>query len=572
MVFPLGMAADAATLHSLSHPRHQSKETGSESEAFPTYPSPCALSNYVTYTMNLNTASFGVAEFFGLTGGGPEVSHSQDTNYRQLPKSVEAATPTRESNRRQRSSSKTKTSFQIAHPPPVLRSRQRLNIRPRILLQLQQISQTSRPIPVLDVVPSVIFAPNLARRFPKVFKGKDGLGADDLVVVNSQTYTPTPSPSRSRLESSSEEDRWDSREVVAAICQNGRRGTTEIALNHGETWEATRLPNGAYEFVSEDSQGNSTVARWVPKHNMGKHRPANTHNAPSPPSIEDKRFSFSLIDPRSRRHPVIANLCHQSLDILDEYCLPEDLNDIERPQFARPSNLRSNQANELHESTKRTIQTDEQLRTLIIVTSVWVTFREGFSPNFQYKNLSVSNSRAVPLGRSRRSLSLDITPRGSGGSAYTNSKAQAQAGSQSRNGVIHSSSTSTVPTISSPIFPAEGPKRTYSTGAAFLQRANNRNGLPAGNSGYISRRDSGYGERSPPASFSPPAQPGNGQSLSLTDCPASPQYQSAPLGSGTPDEIGGLPESSRATYDTNGRRPKRFSRFMGIFRGPSYDR
>lgn len=374
-----------------------------------------------------------------------------------------------------RSTVASRTSFQLAHPPPATKHRQRFNIRPKILLQLQQTSDATRPIPIFDVVPSFVFAPKLARKFPSIFKGKDGLGADDLVIVNSQKYD-SPHDIKGQTDSTSDEDSWDAREVVAAICQPKRKATgaeflTEICLHHGVIWEASLLPTGAYEFVSVDEGGKRTIARWVPRSPLVRRRTYNSQDSSSLPPPEQRRFIFSIINPDSRRHPVIATLSRSSIDVSDQYSIPSVM--------SRSQSLTSSQSdeplapesptvrfNEMEPPKTAMVETDERLRSLILITGIWVAFREGFSPNFQYDKPvdSMAQGGNPSPSHKSRSLSVNITNLGKGRTSTSESPKREQI---PRTKSATGKSPSTLPVVSSPQTPS-------STGTAFLQRANTR--------------------------------------------------------------------------------------------------
>ena len=411
--------------------------------------------------------------------------------------SSEARAPTQK-----KASVSTKTSFQLAHPPPAIKHRQRFSIRPKVLLQLQQISGSTRPIPILDVLPSVVFAPKLARKFPSVFKGKDGLGADDLLVVTSQNYNSAPLQN-GKLDDISEEDSWATREVVAAICQPKKReanseNTIELCLNHGPVWEASPLPNGAYEFVSRDENGNRTVARWVPRRPLTRHRSHNGHGKPEISSAEQQRkFTFSIINPNSRRHPVMATLYRSSIEISDRYPIPSDINTPPGSVFAQMPVSTDGPHTHFEESeipsATTMIETDEYMRNLIAISGIFVAFQEGYSPNFQYEKLSTSPSPAAqtkPSSHKGRSVSLNLSSVGSA-RLHATEKPLQQSSLCARSTSVkpspalsHTSSPTAVWSTVSPVSPVS--PRAYSTGAAFLERAKSRRSDFGGDSSQTS--------------------------------------------------------------------------------------
>lgn len=374
-----------------------------------------------------------------------------------------------------RSTMASKTSFQLAHPPPAIKHRERFNIRPKILLQLQQTSDATRPIPVFDVVPSFVFAPKLARKFPSIFKGKDALGPDDLVIVNCQKYDSSDDL-KGQADGLPDEDSWDAREVVAAICQPKRKATgveipTEICLHHGAIWRASPLSTGAYEFVSVDEGGNRTIARWVPRPPLIRRRTYNGQDSSNPPLAEQRRFTFSIINPDSRRHPVIATLTRSSIDVSDQHSVPSVMlrsQSLNSSQFHKPlaSENPGVRFNETEPLKTAKVDTDERLRSLILITGIWVAFREGFSPSFQYDKPVDSSAQGLSRSPSHksRSLSANITNLGKGRPSNSESPKREL---NPRTKLTRGISPFTLPVASSP-------PTSSSTGAAFLQRANTR--------------------------------------------------------------------------------------------------
>ena len=379
------------------------------------------------------------------------------------------------SKRRSASSrTRTKTAFRLCHPPPVHIHKQRLHIRPRILLQLQKISKASRPTPTFEVLPSVIFAPRLARRFPRTFKGKAGLGVDDLVIVSSENYEAQELHSDDDDELFDE--KWDKREIIAAICQPTKdhypygQGETEICLNHGTSWIASQRRSGTYEFTSTDDCGNRTVARWVPKQSKSD-RTSSISSAP-----EEKKFNFSILNPNSRRHAIIATLDRQTIEVSDCYSHPSSSlssQDSSTPmtcssfvsEGSKTPSIGSNQ------EARDAIEVDDALRTLIVITGIWVAFREGFSPNFKYgqskHGLSTSPNQAV--NQKNRSLSLNSNQFNNNQFVVSKSPSHSpSSATRTRTGLQHNVSSSTVPLSSYPPFtPAQ---KHVSTGTAFMRR------------------------------------------------------------------------------------------------------
>ncbi|KAL2040843.1 hypothetical protein N7G274_006301 [Stereocaulon virgatum] len=399
---------------------------------------------------------------------------------------------------------RSKTTFRLAHPPPVSIHRQHLHIRPKVLLQLQRVSKTVRPKPVLEVLPSVVFAPRLARRFPRTFKSKAGLGADDLVIVSSENYDTTEAETRDPDELF-QDTRWEEREIIGAICQpskdkTGCRGKAEICLNNGAAWTASKLANGSYEFVSVDEHGLQTVARWVLK--LPKQRVPSAQNRSRSPSLEERRFNFSVLNPQSRRHAVIATVDRHSIDVSDRYSNPPaNPKPMDSPTNPTPLSATSEDTVEGQEAqspyswqpdirtprrissyfpevtpvSETPIEMDEPLRTLIIITGVWVAFQEGFSPNFNNRNLTHGQSAATRSGSKYQRRSLSMTLDQSSG-AQSPSPAKSTFGNIQRveTSLQQVSSSDGVPLAQSSRPLSTSPRRSQSTSSAFMRRVTSR--------------------------------------------------------------------------------------------------
>ena len=358
-----------------------------------------------------------------------------------------------------------KAVFHLAHPPPVSIHKQHLHIRPRVLLQLQKISDTARPAPVLEVLPSFVFASRLARRFPRTFKGKAGLGADDLVIVGSEDYK-TGRAESGEQDGIFEGDRWDKREIVAAICQSTRdevacQGKAEICLSNGSTWGASRLASGSYEFTTTDEHGLRSVARWVPKQPRGAQ--LNTGRGRS--SSEEKKFNFSLLNPNSRRHAVIACLDRHSIEVSSKYSDPPT--PLQNTASSTPTTSIS--ATSVDYAPKDAIEVSPALRSFIIVTGMFVSFQEGFSSLFKTGD-TTPTSPSLGSKHQRRTMSLNGSQFGGDQLlSPTSPKFGPVAGNRTR--LQHTSSSSAVPLASS----NSQLKRTTSSGGAFMQRIKSRN-------------------------------------------------------------------------------------------------
>ncbi|KAI3528416.1 hypothetical protein CSPX01_16251 [Colletotrichum filicis] len=377
-------------------------------------------------------------------------------------------TSTVKRSKRSRRAARQCTNYMLAYPPPKLRTKQRrfVSIRPRLLLQLQQLSNDKRPMPAIDVVPSSMIAgtvilPRLARRFPKMFRVKGQLGMNGLILAKSEDYDNNAD------DSDSDDKDLDKRDLVAVISpvssrkEGERRDSgeqTEIVLADGSVWTATQTNNGSYDFVHVDEAGQTTIARWARR----SARPLSTATctaAPAPAASEYK-FTFSVLDPQLRRHPVMATLTPANLEILDNYTTVSQSSGRYPP--TRPFSMDLTGDKETpslptasHGATQReTHSVDEATRILITVTSVWVSLRYG-------QGWASSAASPVP-GTSRPAQSRTV----SGSSC------------QSRASTFPVSTTEMNRMSSPPLVQQQiatqpssvAPKRTFSSGAAFMQR------------------------------------------------------------------------------------------------------
>lgn len=288
--------------------------------------------------------------------------------------------------------SRPKASYQLAHPAIHARHKW-LKIRPRTLLQLQQVSETPRPLPVLDVLPRTVSIPLVSLRIPQVFRHWNGLGLSDLVIVRSELCGSLSSDLFEKSIHSGNKD-GDQREVVATICQPLQKearlqGKAEVFLTLGIFCEAAPLSGGSYEFLVHSKNGVQ-IMRWALRRSKRRRMPASS----SQPREESKRFTFSVIDPSSRRHPVIASLTRNHLEVYHRYS--PDRQFCTRPASPNSGMSEFNDRSEIESQDSPAIIVDDRFRILIIVTGIWVAFREGWSHNFTYRDpVAVSHAKVL---------------------------------------------------------------------------------------------------------------------------------------------------------------------------------
>lgn len=438
--------------------------------------------------------------------------------------------------RRRRRSTRTSTTFHLAHPAPTLTQKQRLlQIRPKLLLQLQQISTDARPKPALDVLPSTVVVPRLYKKFPRMFRGKGELGCNDVMVVKSEEYETGV---ESNVEGSdSDEDGLANRDLVAVIClmpkdSGGSQGKAEMVLSDGSVWIASPLPNGLFEFVSTSEHGIQTTARWVRRSNRRQSvdmREAIVNH--------DVKFTFSIIDPSTRRHPILATLNEANLDIPDAYTTISPSTARHHP--SSPPNTFAEETDQTADGKPRpersTVLVDQSLRTLIQVTGVWLALRQGWSPYFQYSDAMTVAKKQPGSGGRVRSMSLTpesgrLSPTPTCASADSSHTLGAVLG-----GTIRRVSAIGCPSNGNSPQPEKGPttpKRSVSTGTAFMQRAaarragNGPSTVPSDSEGesmmesrYIQTNGTSYGTPPNPVATPPASLALPGSSATTPDTP-----------------------------------------------------
>lgn len=338
-------------------------------------------------------------------------------------------------------------------------------IRPKLLLQLHHISADRRPTPVLDVFPaatidSPVVGGRLAVRFPRVFGvGSKGatLGSQDVILFRSEEYC-SKSTCGSTTDVPTDDGSLSRRDLVAVLSPLRREDRTEIVLSDGNVWTARRLPNGSFEFQHTDDDGSIKTARWVKRGGSGTMSPSTVSirefpgsDFGSPVSLSscgtfgptEYKYTFSVIDPTMRRHPIIASLTRDALNINESYTTI----------CAKPASTEkdddSGDETEAEEpvtkSERRTLPVDENLRSLISITGLWVTLcLDGVMP-------AMDATRANGQSRSR--------------SGSLNSQQTSPLGSPNRRQTI-----SCAPASSDSCQPVTLPQRATSTGAAYMQR------------------------------------------------------------------------------------------------------
>ncbi|KAI9375285.1 hypothetical protein BJX61DRAFT_531700 [Aspergillus egyptiacus] len=551
MVFYLGMTADAAAAHNseLSIPQSETPLSMPSRHSSPLHFSFGTLTSW-----GVRTGS--------VKGKGTETERPRFEQRRSMP--VTAAEPISSSDEERYSAagpspalpqfpgqqslkqpSRPKTTYQLAHPPTNARHR-RLKLRPRLLLQLQRVSATSRPVPVFDVLPSTMFRPRLTRKAPPILRGKRGLGPNDLVVTSSDLYETTAGDAEKSL--SSDEEDGDRREVMATICQPLKddalsKGKAEICFNCGQAWEATPLPNGSYEFVAKKGMGLMTV-RWVRR--GPKKQRISAPPGPTTVAEDTRRFTFSVIDPDTRRHPVIASMTRNNLEVYDRYTIPSTA-----PSSPTTAMSVISDGSEDVPMDQQVIETDENLRMLIIITSIWVAFREGWSPNFRYDDSAKPACSA--------SVTKDITEIAG---RYSEAERKVRAEPNRRIVSWNPMPSQHFSTTERSTHSGSLSKRSFSTGAAFIERSNRRRAMSNPHNVVSSQLQSDDETPEPAPNRETRSQPRTAEKEDTKlESPSTQTKRSRRSEKGTPKAVNDRSESPRPT---KGKRRRRLSNIFDI--------
>lgn len=362
---------------------------------------------------------------------------------------TEVATVSPSRHRKRRLPRKTTTCI-LAYPALRFAGKRRMvqKVIPKLYLQLQEVSPDRRPKPVIDVFPSSriagpVIAPRLASRFPRLFGVKGALGSGDVVVMQSEDYEAVSDG----LESDDEERDLDPRKLIAVLSPVRKSDYTEIVLHDGSVWVAQPLPTGSFDFVHVDAHGNTTTARWArrspSKRNSLLDRDVASKESQTPQGehsadLQALKYTFSVINPLSRRHPIMATLTPSSLDTQDHYTTVStssgryppsrflsrnpSLTASPRPSHPASSTPVSSSTHSVAsapdgegdsgtafppepESERSTHPVDEATKTLISVTAVWLALQLGWSPYYK-PHLTHAIDYSSPLNHSRDSAPI----------------------------------------------------------------------------------------------------------------------------------------------------------------------
>ncbi|OJJ03424.1 hypothetical protein ASPVEDRAFT_73114 [Aspergillus versicolor CBS 583.65] len=274
--------------------------------------------------------------------------------------------------------SRPKSIYQVARPASNV-GLKCMCLRQKLLLQIQQLSQTNRPLPILEILPSRKYVPCRARKSSALFRRKKSFGPNDFVITTSEYCSPAAAESRDACQFTDSGDEYH-RSVVATISTATMqlRGDALICLDSGPIWESKNTAGGSYEFVTHSEHGVQVV-RWALRSQRKRPVSSLAPSTPQQPFEGGKRFTFSILDPRTRRHPVIASMTGNILEVYHEYTATDGPTFMPRPSSPTPTQIDDHSVNR-RLNAKGLVILDDKLHSFIVITAIWVALCEDLFP------------------------------------------------------------------------------------------------------------------------------------------------------------------------------------------------
>ncbi|ATY60802.1 hypothetical protein A9K55_006041 [Cordyceps militaris] len=325
----------------------------------------------------------------------PHVTHFATPVHSEDEESIAGSELTAESDvssrlRRKQRLPRKSTTFALAHPAPGLRTKQRrlVQFRPKVLLQLQELGE-KRAVPAFDIVPSSQIAgsfiiPALAKRFPRMFRAKPNLGQNDLLLMRSENYNIS-TPSLPGLGDASEA--MGERDVLAVVSVNAHDGTdhAELTFRDGSAWTIEAIANGSYEMKRVDGSASPMTGRWVRRLTPLRTNSIESGNAVLAQPMRDK-WTFSILDPATRRHPIMGVLTPTSLEIYDNYNTMSASSNRYPPTkpfgsvVGLPQEDQQSQAASAVTEERKTVTVTEDKKLWMMVSATWISLRQAGWP------------------------------------------------------------------------------------------------------------------------------------------------------------------------------------------------
>ncbi|EGR45260.1 uncharacterized protein TRIREDRAFT_123675 [Trichoderma reesei QM6a] len=310
--------------------------------------------------------------------------------------------------------------YALAFPAPGLRTKQRnfFQVRPRVLLQLRELAGNKRAIPAFDVIPSSLVAgtliiPALLKAFPRMFSAKPHLGQNDFLLVRRDDYVPAHGNQQHDANSNGDSSNAsDYTEVLAVITTTEDDDCAKIVFKDGSTWVTSRNA-GSYEFNHINEQGETVKAKWIKKPSLSPRTSWGSASSAfdasnSPPSspttpTPDGKWTFCILDPSTKKHPIQGVLDSTSLEIYNTYAtLPASSGQL--PSIAQAIEAEvtgiSEDGTSLAEE-RSSMEVSEYNKTLMLATATWIRLRQSGWPASVTPKASRAVSQCINSGRSQ---------------------------------------------------------------------------------------------------------------------------------------------------------------------------
>jgi hypothetical protein len=296
-----------------------------------------------------------------------------------------------------------KTQYAFAHPPPTGgQLRKQGIIRPNTLFQLHTQTASGFHKPVYEVLPLNLLGNNnvITNRLKRFGRGKLTLGTKDLAIIKASPYNL----SEGSTEGSSNPASRDVLGIISASTGSGdeSRRSAQIVLDSA-VWVISQKRKDIYDLslLGDASRG----ARWyIPRSQRSSVSPVDGQS--------ESKFYFAALLPNTKKHPTVASMTRTSLDVYDTYTAHGyyQHEDTHQSNHSRQlsdcsSSISSQSMSAKAPPTPLSIETDETLRRLIIVSGVWVALCEGWSPHM-IADMEQLNTVANVTPTPRRSASL----------------------------------------------------------------------------------------------------------------------------------------------------------------------
>ncbi|KAK1246098.1 hypothetical protein MKX07_005167 [Trichoderma sp. CBMAI-0711] len=310
--------------------------------------------------------------------------------------------------------------YALAFPAPGLRTKQRnfFQVRPRVLLQLRELAGNKRAIPAFDVIPSSLVAgtliiPALLKAFPRMFSAKPHLGQNDFLLVRRDDYVPAHGNQQHDANINGDSSNAsDYTEVLAVITTTEDDDCAKIVFKDGSTW-ATSRNAGSYEFNHINEQGEAVKAKWIKKPSLSPRTSWGSASSAfdasnSPPSspttpTPDGKWTFCILDPSTKKHPIQGVLDSTSLEIYNTYAtLPASSGQL--PSIAQAIEAEVTGISEDGTSVaeeRSPMEVSEYNKTLMLATATWIRLRQSGWPASVTPKASRAVSQCINSGRSQ---------------------------------------------------------------------------------------------------------------------------------------------------------------------------